>query len=77
MVAASSWIHCTGTALLGGWVVRQLTTEWVDSSLVAEEEAGVVRVKTTALGMASAYTSDNMSFTAFEVEVWRNKRISL
>ena len=76
MVAASSWIDYTGTALLGGWVVRQLSTEWVDSSLVAEEEAGVVSVKATTLGMASAYTSDNMTFTAFEVEVWRNKRIS-
>lgn len=76
MVAACSRIHHTSAAFLGRRIVGQFAAEWVDASLVTEEEARIVRVETTTLGVASTDTSDNVSFTAFKVKVWRNKRIS-
>lgn len=41
---ACSWIYHTSTASLGSGIVGQLTAEGVDTSLVTEEEARVVRV---------------------------------
>lgn len=76
VATACSWVYYTSTTSLGRRIVGQLSAKRVDASLVTEEEARVVRVKTTAFGVASTDTSDNMAFTAFEVKVWRSKRIS-
>lgn len=69
VIAAYSRVHYTSTALLGRWVVGQLAAERVDFSLIAEEEAGIVGVSSTALRVTTTYTSHNVAFTAFEKEV--------
>ena len=69
MVAAYSRVHYTSAALLGRWVVGQLATERVDFPLIAEEEAGIVRVSPAALRVATTDTPNNVAFTTFEKEV--------
>ena len=69
VVAAYSRVHYTRTTLLGRWVIGQLAAEGVDFPLIAEEEAGIVRVGSAALGVATTDTSHNVAFTAFEKEV--------
>ena len=69
VVAAYSRVHYTSTTLLGRWVVGQLAAERVDFPLIAEEEAGIVRVSAAALSVATTDTSHNVAFTAFEKEV--------
>lgn len=69
VVAACSQIHHTRAAFLCRWIVAQFAANSVDASLVAEEEARVIGMKSTTLGVGSSHTSDYMAVTAFEVKV--------
>lgn len=70
VMSPSSCVYQSRAALLRYWVVGFFPTKSVDASLVAEEETGVIRVEATALCMASTNSSHNMTFAAFEKEVW-------
>ena len=58
---------------MGCWVVFYFPAQSIDASVVTEEEPRVVCVEATALRMTTAHTSHNMTFTAFEVKIWKKQ----
>lgn len=69
VVSTNAQIYFSCAALVSGWVVLAFSTKGVDEPVIAEEKARVVRLQATALCMAAADASDDVTITALKIEI--------